>query len=186
MAILSALWKSQFEVSLESTDGELNYPSSFITTTGFDIGIKENYSVFNPIEIATCYDHEYFEDLIGYVLDLSSSRVLDSPFKEKRFDLKVLTKNCTGSRNFGFSYCAHDCYLTGARFLDVDRCFYDDEDTKKTEGHETGGNRVAKLSLTLVPRYISRFIPEGDVGEDKEEELGKDSVSQLGEKLVLE
>ena len=165
MAILSALKKSQFEVSLESTDGELSYPSSFITASGFDIGVMENYSVFNPIEIATCYDHEYFEDLIGYVLDLSASRVLDNSFKEKRFDLKVLTKDFTGSRNFGFSYCAHDCHLIGARFLDVDRCFYDDDDIKKTDGHETGGNRVAKLSLTFVPRYISRFIPEEKVDE---------------------
>lgn len=158
MAILAVLKKSQFEVSLESTDGELIYPSSFVTSSGFDIELKGNYSVFNPIEITTSYDHEYFEDLIGYLLDISASRVLDISFKEKLFDLVIYTKNCTGHRYYGYSYCAHDCHLAHAKFLEVNRYFTDG-------GKEADEYEVAELSLTLLPRYISRFIPD----ETKEE-----------------
>jgi hypothetical protein len=158
MAILAVLKKSQFEVSLESTDRELIYPSSFVTSSGFDIELKGNYSVFNPIEITTSYDHEYFEDLIGYLLDISASRVLDNSFKEKLFDLVIYTKNCTGHRYYGYSYCAHDCHLTNVKFLEVNRYFTDG-------GEETDGHEVVGLSLTLLPRYISRFIPDNETEE---------------------
>lgn len=140
MAILRALNKDTSEVSLDSTDGELYYPSSFLTFSGFDIEFKGNYSAFNPIELTTCYDHEYFEDLTGYLLDLSAGQILDNSVKEKLFNVTVHVK-------YGYSFCAHDCKLVNAKFLETDR-------------EATAESNVTLLSLTLVPRYLTRFTPE--------------------------
>lgn len=145
MTTLKSWSKNQYEVSLESTDGELCYPSSFLTSSGFDIGFRENYVVFNPIIIETCYDQEHFKDLIDYLLDLSASRVMDNSCKEKRFDMIIDPSTYAENPSKGPSYCAHDCNLTHFKFLDVDR----------VNCHED-----SRIHLTLVPHYISSFTSE--------------------------
>lgn len=150
MTILSSNSKSTYEVSLESTDGELRFPSSFISSNGFNVTFQGNCAHFHPVEIATVYDPRHFEKLLEYCIEASASKVLDRSFKEKRFFLTIY-------RWSESPCCAYDCQLTGFRFLDVDR----DDMT----------NDPPNLILTFQPRYIG-FLKKDDPKEESLENNG--------------
>lgn len=138
MAILRPAMEKQFEVSLESEDGELSFPDSFLTSNGFQLyddifGYTLGQAV--PIELTSCFDPEYFRPLIDYILDLRNGKV-----KEKLFILTVELKTVGGLRETWQTYKVTGCKLKSFKFLKVDR-----ESVK-----------VADLSLTLEPGTIFR------------------------------
>jgi hypothetical protein len=145
MTILSFNPKSTYEISLESTDGELCFPSSFISSNGFNVTFQGNCAHFHPIEVATSYDPRHFEKLLEYCIEASASKVLDRSFKEKRF---FLTIHRPEKNLWSEGACrAYDCQLTGFRFLDVDRLDMTSD--------------APNLILTFQPRYL------GYVGKDQ-------------------
>lgn len=164
MTILRTSPNSCCEISLESTDGELIYPSSFVKISGFGAKLKENCSYFDPIEIVSELDQYLFADLIAYCIQFSTGRVLDEPIKEKRFIIR-----CSVPHSHDIEYCAYDCQLTEFHFMSADR--------HSTE--EPGSS--SPFTLKFQPRYID-VLYYGSKGEESASELGQneeDSLDQI-------
>lgn len=115
--------ENQFEVSLESEDGELSFPGSFLTSNGFLLYddvltnfLSENLGATHDVELTSCFDPVHFEPLINYVLDLRNGKV-----KPKLFTLTIELKCAWGLGEAWQTYKATGCQLKSFKFLKVDR-----------------------------------------------------------------
>lgn len=114
MTILKPFTESQFEISLESEDKTLSYPSSFRYVNGFSF----SFGSFMPIEIKSCYDPVYFKDLIDYCLNLIST----PNASRKLFKITVHHAGCNGIHHWeGYHCSAIDCNLVGFNIVKADR-----------------------------------------------------------------
>lgn len=108
MAILRPISKNQAEISLESEDGTLSYPSAFTNVEGFGT---------HQIVLKTAYDPDHFHDLIDYIFSLYNTECKCTK------KLTVTLQHCEPNGHVLplHKFIATECLLTGWEILGADR-----------------------------------------------------------------
>lgn len=118
MTILRPIEKCQVNLSLFSEDGELDYPGSFITSSG----ITYLHGRYQPITLSSSYDPVLFEPLIRYCIKISERKI---KWGQKKFTIAHDLKNIGGGaweRPGIPSFVISKCTLVGFNVVESDRC----------------------------------------------------------------